>query len=110
MIDLSYLKTTTGNDQNVIKELISLFVKQLPEFNREIVNSFAAKDWKALREAAHKAKNSFEIMGVKKQAEELKQIELLALENKDSNEFSSLITNFLNTCQIVSKEIEDLHY
>jgi len=108
MIDLTYLQTTTGNDQAVIKELISLFVKQLPEIKKEIIDSFTAKNWLALREAAHKAKNSFEIMGVKKQAEELKRIELLAVENKDSNEFDALINNFINTCQIVSKEIEDL--
>lgn len=110
MIDLSYLQTTTGNDQAVIKELISLFVNQLPELKKEIVDSFATKNWPALREASHKAKNSFEIMGVKQQAEELKRIELLAVENKDNNEFDALITNFINTCKIVTEEIAGLQF
>jgi HPt (histidine-containing phosphotransfer) domain-containing protein len=106
MIDLTYLKTTTGNDQSVIKELINLFVIQLPALKKDIVDSFETKNWKALKEAAHKAKNSFEIMGVKKQAEELKRIEILATENKENLEFKQLINNLIITCELVVKEIE----
>jgi len=108
MIDLSYLKTTTGNDEAIIKELVDLFVFQLPDLKKEILDSFEAKNWHALMEAAHKAKNSFEIMGVKKQAEELKRIEILAKENKDHIDLELLIENFVDTCQLVTDEIKAL--
>lgn len=108
MIDLSYLRTTIGNDKMVIKEIIDLFIMQLPELKKNITETYQAKDWKGLKDSAHKAKNSFQILGLKDQADELHRIEILSTDQKENPEFESLINNFLNTCQLVSKEIKDL--
>ena len=38
MIDLTYLKNTTGDDSGLISELIGIFASQLPEFKESIEN------------------------------------------------------------------------
>jgi HPt (histidine-containing phosphotransfer) domain-containing protein len=105
MIDLSYLKTTTENDPNVIKELIKLFIDQLPDLKKNILNSYESKNWKAMKEAAHKAKSSFQIIGAYTQAEELKQMEIMAVENHNKKDYDILIKNFKITCNEVLVEL-----
>lgn len=108
MIDLTYLKTTTDNDKTLIEELLRIFVLQLPSLKNNIVTAFDSKDWNQLKETAHKAKNSFEIIGAKKEADELKQVEKIAGSDMDKTQLNLLINNFLDSCEIVLDEIENL--
>jgi DNA phosphorothioation-dependent restriction protein DptG len=108
MIDLSYLKTTTENDQSVIKQLIKLFIEQLPDLKKNILDAYENKNWKALKEAAHKAKSSFQIIGAFTQAEELKLMERMAVENREKREYDKLIHNFKNSCTKVLIELNEV--
>jgi HPt (histidine-containing phosphotransfer) domain-containing protein len=108
MIDLSYLKITTGDDKALIKELVGIFKGQLPELKKDITESFQSKNWKTLTDAAHKAKNSFQMMGITRYADELKSIEIMAREEKESPEIGKLIKSFADGCLLVIAEIEKL--
>jgi len=108
MIDLSYLKITTNDDTELIAQLVGIFKNQLPELKNDITNSFHSKQWKMLMESAHKAKNSFQMMGIELQAEELKRIEMIARDAKENTELEQLINRFANTCKIVEAEIENI--
>ena len=108
MIDLSYLKTTTENDPIVIRELIKLFIEQLPDLKKNILTAYENKNWKALKDAAHKAKSSFQIIGAYAQADELKQMEIMAVEERDKKEFDLYISNFKNSCSTVLVELEEV--
>ena len=59
-----------------------------------------------LKNAAHKAKNSFQIMGLKKTAENLKQIEIECEENTKPN-FSIIINHFISDYEAILKELEN---
>jgi HPt (histidine-containing phosphotransfer) domain-containing protein len=107
MIDLSYLKTTTENDPTVIRELLLLFINQLPDLKKNILDAYENKNWKALKEAAHKAKSSFQIIGAYQQADELKQIEIMAVEDRKKSEYENLINNFKKTCSAVLIELDE---
>jgi HPt (histidine-containing phosphotransfer) domain-containing protein len=107
MIDLSYLKTTTENDPVVIKELIHLFIAQLPDLRKNILAAYENKNWKALKEAAHKAKSSFQIIGDYAQAEELKRMEIMAVEERQKKDFDILIKNFKKNCTDIIGELEE---
>jgi HPt (histidine-containing phosphotransfer) domain-containing protein len=108
MIDLSYLKTTTENDPVVIGKLIRLFLEQLPELKANILNAYENRNWKQLKEAAHKAKSSFQIVGDYKQADELKQIEIMAVESRPKQDYDQLIRNFKESCNTIVIELEDV--
>ena len=108
MIDLSYLKTTTENDPTMIRELIRLFLEQLPDLKNNILTAFENKNWKALKEAAHKAKSSFQIVGAYDQADELKKMEIMSVENRPKQDYEILIRNFKNTCKKIVIELEEI--
>lgn len=108
MIDLTYLNTTTGNDTELIARLIHIFTDQLPEFKTSVKKTHEQKDWQGLKEAAHKAKNSFQIIGAEEAAKNLKKIELIASSEKGLEQLPPLIESFFKSCQKVSKEIEEL--
>ena len=66
LTDLSYLKEMSGNDYSIIKEMIDIFIEQVPEFLDEVSNSFESQDLQALGAVAHKAKSSVRTMGMEK--------------------------------------------
>lgn len=58
LYDLSEIKEMSGNDQDFIRELIELFVKNNTEYLQEVNNAFAQKDWERVKFFAHKIKPS----------------------------------------------------
>ncbi|MDQ1772810.1 Hpt domain-containing protein [Labilibaculum sp. A4] len=73
--DLSYLKEMSGNDKNIISEMIDIFLEQIPEFEEEISRSFEARNWQDLGAIAHKAKSSVRTMGMENSGDCLEQLE-----------------------------------
>ena len=82
MINLEYLKKTTENDTEIIQSLLDMFKAQVPELKLEMTAALNEKNWFALREAAHKAKNSFQILGMQKEADSLQELEKICSQEK----------------------------
>ena len=74
-IDLSYLKEMSGNDNNIIEEMIEIFIDQVPEFTENITNHFESQNWEGLGAVAHKAKSSVRTMGMEYMGDCLEQLE-----------------------------------
>ena len=78
-INLSYLESIADGDQEIIKELITIFLEQVPEFTEGLANNFSAKNWKGIAALAHKAKSSVISMGMNYLGNnDLKNLELVA--------------------------------
>ncbi len=107
MINLNYLKTTTNNDKNTILLLLEIFKEQVPELKSDILSAFEQKNWIALQKAAHKAKNSFLILGLNTEAEKLQELEILCKKEKDTHLYKNFVDDFLLSCDEALKEIEN---
>lgn len=79
--DLSYLKEMSGNDSDIIKEMIEIFIDQVSEFEQEISTHFTSRDWSSLGAIAHKAKSSVRTMGMEELGNSLEQLEHLSKGN-----------------------------
>jgi len=78
-IDLAYLESITDGSKEIIEELITIFIEQIPEFTTDFDEGLAQKDWKKIAAAAHKAKSSVLSMGINELGNvDLKNLELLA--------------------------------
>ena len=78
-INLSYLNSITDNDIDLIKELITIFIDQVPEFKDGLSDGYKNKDWKKIAAVAHKAKSSVISMGMNDLGnKDLKNLELIA--------------------------------
>lgn len=82
IIDLSYLKEMSGNNKDIMVEMVDIFIEQNPEFTEGISNHFKNKDWAQLGAIAHKAKSSVRIMGMGELGDCLEKIEHYAKGNK----------------------------
>ncbi len=78
-IDLSYLEGIAEGDKEVIKELVEIFLDQMPEFTDGFSESMGDKNWTKVAAIAHKAKSSVMSMGMEELGNiDLKNMELLA--------------------------------
>jgi len=78
-INLGYLESITDGNNELIKELIAIFIEQVPEFNEGFEKGIEEKDWNQIAAVAHKAKSSVISMGMDKLGNtDLKNLELLA--------------------------------
>ncbi|MDE5422175.1 Hpt domain-containing protein [Ancylomarina sp. DW003] len=75
IIDLSYLKEMSGNNKEIMIEMVEIFIEQTPEFTQGISNYFENKQWTELGAIAHKAKSSVRIMGMSELGDCLEKIE-----------------------------------
>ncbi|MCU4164926.1 Hpt domain-containing protein [Carboxylicivirga caseinilyticus] len=78
-IDLAYLESITDGSKEIIAELITIFIEQIPEFTQDFEDGLSQKDWKKVASAAHKAKSSVLSMGINELGNvDLKNLELVA--------------------------------
>lgn len=78
-IDLGYLESITDGSQELIKELIVIFIEQIPEFKDGLEEGLSRKDWTMIASVAHKAKSSVISMGMQDLGNnDLKNLELIA--------------------------------
>jgi HPt (histidine-containing phosphotransfer) domain-containing protein len=102
-IDLSYLESIADGDIVVIKELISIFLEQVPEFTEGLSTHFEKQEWKEIAGLAHKAKSSVISMGMNDLGNiDLKNLELIAK--------CFRIEQLQKSIDITEKEKEELKY
>ena len=104
--DLNYLKTMSGGDPVFIREMITLFREQIDEYKSEMPALVQNREYSSLSKMAHKAKSSVAVMGMSQVAELLKELEILAGEEKEVERFESMVHEFLSQSQLAIVELE----
>ncbi len=108
-VNLEYLKNMSGDDPAIIKEMIEVFIGQIPAFVTEMQDYYEKKDWTNLGLLAHKAKSSVAIMGMHDLADMLKDIEISAREGKSIEKYAGYIQRFINDTQNAVDELKGLY-
>ena len=104
--DLSYLQQMTGNESEVMKEMIELFLNQLTEMRDDMELLIINKNWLELSRLAHKIKSSALVMGIGQMAGDMKELELLAKEGKNVEKYPDYVANFLKVADLVEVELK----
>jgi HPt (histidine-containing phosphotransfer) domain-containing protein len=107
-INLEYLENMTGGSPEIVKEMISIFISQVPEIVTEMHDLYRKKEWKALGMLAHKAKSSVSIMGMNQLAEDLKELEMLTKELKEIERYHIFIDKFEKECTAAISELKEI--
>ncbi|MCG6187014.1 Hpt domain-containing protein [Maribellus maritimus] len=81
-LDLGYLDDVAGGDIDFKKELVKIFLQQVPVFIENMKKFQEEKDLENLAKEAHTAKSSVLIFGMEETGANLKKIQLLAEENQ----------------------------
>ena len=104
--DLKYLQQMTQNDSEMMKEMIGLFLIQLDEMRSELGGLIESKNWSELSRSAHKVKSSALVMGVAPMVNEMKELELLAKEAKNTEKYPEYYIRFKNMADTVDVELK----
>lgn len=102
--DLSYLESMSMGSQEMINEMIQIFLDQIPEFTDGLKDLLAKEDYVALGALAHKAKSSVAVMGMDDLAGKLKDLELRAKASQDIESYPALVNDFISQIEVTEKE------
>jgi len=83
-IDLSYLNEMTRGDKIFAKDMIKIFLQELPIAMNRLDKALENKDWKKIGAIAHRIKVNFMMVGMKAQRENSLDIEKSIKMNKYS--------------------------
>ncbi len=96
----------TGNNGEMMKEMIDLFLSQLVEMRSELKLLYDNKNWPELSRSAHKIKSSALVMGVEPLAKEMKELEMLAKEAKNTEKYPEYIVRYNAITDSVEAELK----
>jgi HPt (histidine-containing phosphotransfer) domain-containing protein len=97
----------SDNDSNFIKEMAEIFKNQIEEFTVTMPELYENSDFQNLSRLAHKAKSSVAVMGMAREAEILKELELNAKEEKNTESFKEMIDTFIENSKIAIRELDE---
>ena len=93
-VNVTYLEEVCGGSEEVIKEMVDIFLEQVPEFYNEMQGLLREKKYHDLGMLAHKAKSSVAIMGMDHLALRLKELELSAKSEEKVDEYNNYLAEF----------------
>ena len=93
-INVTYLEEVCGGSEEIIKEMVSIFLEQIPEFFGEMSNLLRTEKYHDLGLLAHKAKSSVAIMGMDYLAGKLKELELIAKAGENIPSYEDYLKDF----------------
>lgn len=105
-VNVEYLENISEGNNELIIGMIDIFKTQVPEFINEMNECLNTKDWQKLGTIAHRAKSSILMMGIKEIEEDIKNLEIFAKEEKETDSFPSIILKLKNVCESALTELE----
>jgi HPt (histidine-containing phosphotransfer) domain-containing protein len=105
-VNLNYLDDISGGDYGFKKELIGIFLKQIPEFVSNLHQFHINKEIENLAKEAHTAKSSVLIFMMEDTGQTLKKIQLLA-EDNHMKEIPCLIEKVKKELTCASRELTE---
>ncbi len=105
--NLDYLESMSMGSQEMIDEMIQIFLDQLPEFIGGLQLYLDEKRYTELGALAHKAKSSIAVMGMEGLTADLKDLELKAKAGETPEIFPELVNRFVEQVTITKLEMEE---
>jgi HPt (histidine-containing phosphotransfer) domain-containing protein len=85
--------------------MIDLFREQIDEYRVQMPQLLRNKEYSSLSKMAHKAKSSVAVMGMNQVSELLKELEILASEEREVERYESMIEEFLSQSLLAIEEL-----
>jgi len=84
----------SDGSNELIRDLIKMFIKQVPVFTEQLDGYYKSGDFYSLGKLAHKIKSSVAMMGINELTTDMKTLENIAEDGKDKERYPLLISNF----------------
>lgn len=104
--DLKYLNDMMGLKKHLVKGIMDVFLKQIPEELQSIDNAITKTDFATIKDFAHTMKSSVAIMGISVLAPILSQMENLGTKGIELDQIKDLNLKLNTICKQAIQEIE----
>jgi len=108
LTNLDYLKNITDNDSDSMREIIELFIEQIPQSIESMHKYLGEKRFADLAKEAHKVKSSVEIVGLTDLGLALKTLQQSILNQKDTDTYYLTICRFETEGLQAIKELKEV--
>ena len=105
MVDLSYLRKVSNNNEQFIKEIVSAFLESMPMTVSDIKAQLEKKDWDQLAKVVHKIKPTITLMGIHHLKD---KIILLEKEARNGQDETTILTLASEVNKFLTHAIESL--
>jgi HPt (histidine-containing phosphotransfer) domain-containing protein len=106
LIDLEYLEQLSEGDNDFTISMLSYFIDNTPGIISEMKQYYQEKDYKALRNVAHKFKPQLTFMGIKSIFQDVENIEQYAGTATNTDAIPGLIERTEEVCRKAMVEIK----
>jgi len=103
--NLDYLRMITEGDTESVRELIILFLEQVPEFIENMNKFLAEGRYEELGKEAHKAKSSVMIMGMDDLGHDMKSLQLDTIAKTGVETYGERVSKFVMQCNAAVEEL-----
>ncbi|MBL7749040.1 MAG: response regulator, partial [Chitinophagaceae bacterium] len=107
IINLDFLREISDNNEQFFTEFIQMFLQNTPTSLHDIEKGIADSDWESIRQAAHKAKPSFNYVGLKDCSMLSAKIEDYAKKKENMEGIREHLATLKTVCQQAYPELEN---
>ena len=107
-LDLNSLYELTGGDEDLLKEMLDLFLDQTPTLMNKVVSHYESKEYNRVKEFSHTLKPTFTYVGMDKATGIAEQIELMAAEAEpDVEKLGKLVRELNLICNEALEKVKE---
>ena len=107
-ISTDYLDEISDGSDDLVQDLIEMFINQVPVFTEQLDNLYQSGDYILLGKLAHKIKSSVAMMGIKELTADMKTLELVAKDGKETEKYPVFISRFKTISSEAIIELNDI--
>lgn len=107
-VNLEVLMEISEGSNDLMRDLIFLFISQIPVFSEQLDYYYKNEDFISLGKLAHKIKSSVSMMGISELSSDMKKLEHLAQAKKDTHKYPEYIERFKRISTEAVSELNDI--
>ena len=107
--NLAKVYEISSNDANFVQEILTLFLKEVPEEIQKIKEGINDKDYKKAYASAHKIKPTLDLLGMDIAYDEVNQIMNWANDEGKKKDIKEIFKLLKSQVELSSKEIKKNH-
>jgi len=105
--DLTYLTKLSNGDKAFIREMLALFIEQVPDMMARMTKYLELKDWNSLSHVAHKMKPSVMFVGLKEIEADVKKVEDYAADRVNTEDIPGMVDKIKRVCAEAIDELKE---
>jgi len=107
LVDLSYLRKMSNNDESFVLEMVDSFVQKTPKLLEDLNKSCKEQDWKNVGSLAHKLKPNLAFMGIESLKDLVLKIETDGRNKENTKVLAKLVSELTQSVNEAIAELKE---